>query len=177
MTKVKVSWNTDPFGNVQFEPEEEFEAEVIPKEGPYGPFYEVTVRAKVKSLPEPTTLGEVFKESVPNPYGDDFAEGDTFDAGVDATKALFEKVVYGTDEPCPKCGGNGILGRQAYIGLGNCLDCGGTEHHYGTGRIKTPGMVERVEAALPAVGAAINAAAADYEWRESLRREIGKVTT
>jgi hypothetical protein len=52
----------------------------------------------------------------------------------------FDAIVYGTDEPCPSCGGTGWdpkwgTGRVPPV----CHFC------HGTGRLKTPGVVERLK--------------------------------
>ena len=67
--------------------------------------------------------------------------------------------LYGTDEPCP----DSYRSTKFPYGHGGCPTC------HSTGRIKTPGLVERVAAS----------ALAEQEftsWRIALRREIGEAS-
>ena len=82
----------------------------------------------------------------------------------------FRRILYGTDEPCRPCGG---LGYDPIRHVG-CSAC------HGTGRIKTPGLVERFKQEV--LGAAESdelpkSAGAAYGIvlaAEALRREIGE---
>ena len=124
-------------------------------------------------MTEPMTLGGAFEQPVENPYGAEFAEerraSDAFDHGVDATKALFEHVVYGTDEPCPECKGAN-WGTRCYGGSlvpDVCPAC------HGTGRDRTPGLGDRLQAAFLCGDGTYDGFAVE-RLLEAIRREIGE---
>ena len=110
----------------------------------------------------PATVGGLFEAEEENPYREaSIREQYCFNAGVDATMTRLGRVVYGVVEPCPEC---------KPLMAGPCSRC------HGTGRIKTPGLVERVVADVsehePADGRLT-----DYLVRvlvrEAIAREIG----
>ena len=105
-------------------------------------------------MSKPTTLGEVLDKW----EGKGRATfGQTGGAIHDFTQDL-RRILYGTDEPCPECKATGAdTDGEGYY---TCPVC------WGPGRLKTPGLVERV-----AAGAGL---AWDERFRASLRREIGE---
>ena len=119
-------------------------------------------------MTEPTTLGGLL-EWLSRP---DYFESGHEEQG--AARALLDRILYGTDEPCPGCGGTGFSYREYYAAP--CLMC------HGTGRLKTPGLVERLKQEV--LGAAESdelpkSAGAAYGIvlaAEALRREIGEAT-
>jgi len=131
-------------------------------------------------MTEPTTLREVLDSFItsacaagtnPGPINDTYARA----AG------LLSRSLYGTDEPCPACDGSGLGERidaaaAEFFHREKCLSC------HGTGRLKTPGLVERLKQEV--LGAAESdelpkSAGAAYGIvlaAEALRREIGEAT-
>ena len=110
---------------------------------------------------EPRTLGELLAEETRE------WESDYWVSAYD-----LRRILYGTDEPCRPCGG---LGYDPIRHVG-CSAC------HGTGRTKTPGLVERWMLFLCyAAGVVGEDARAPDEFRpvligdvlEFLRREIG----
>ena len=107
-------------------------------------------------MTDPTTLGEVLDKW----EGKGRATcGQTGGAIHDFTQDL-RRILHGTDEPCPGCGGTGFSYREYYAAP--CLMC------HGTGRDRTPGLEDRL---LPVVGPITLA-----DMRANLRHEIGGVT-
>jgi hypothetical protein len=96
----------------------------------------------------------------------------------DGETDLLRRILYGTDEPCPECYGRASERRGAgyYPTRPTCLPC------HGTGRIKTPGLVERVMLdVIAAAGIDADPLGPDDardvrvgDVREPLRREIGE---
>ena len=109
-------------------------------------------------MTEPMTLGEV----VDKWEGKGRATfGQTGGAIHDFTQDL-RRILYGTDEPCP---GNVCRVNPGWK-YAQCPTC------HGTGRLKTPGVVERLEhdiavSVTPDVG---------LRWLDAIRREIGEIT-
>ena len=109
-------------------------------------------------MTEPMTLGEVLDKW----EGKGRATcGQTGGAIHDFTQDL-RRILYGTDEPCQRRGMKASY--RFRHGYEDCPDC------HGTGRIKTPGLVERVDTEY-ARGPWYD----DETWRDCLRREIGEV--
>jgi hypothetical protein len=115
-------------------------------------------------MSEPTTVGEVLDKW----EGKGRATfGQTGGAIHDFTQDL-RRNLYGTDEPCPECETSGV-GSPPADGRPYGPVCPTCHELRGTGRIKTPGLVERVAAS----------ALAEQEftsWRVALRREIREAT-
>ena len=116
-------------------------------------------------MSEPTTLGEALTkwESIGSvTFGQAGGSIEAF------TKDL-RRILYGTDKPCPVCllGTNGPSGlvQVADHELSPCLRCAGS------GRLKTPGLVDRVEGEVH--GSVLGYAG---QFRAALRREIGEAT-
>jgi len=95
----------------------------------------------------------------------------------------FRRILYGTDEPCMECETSGV-GSPPADGRPYGPVCPTCHELRGTGRIKTPGLVERWMLFLCyAAGVAGEDARAPDEFRpvlvgdvlEFLRREIGEV--
>jgi len=114
------------------------------------------VESPGEEMSEPTTLGE---------YVERCGEG----------SVLLRRILYGTDEPCPECGGSGREPNEPGTRY-QCRTC------HGTGRIKTPGMVERVKREVLAAAESDElpkSAGVAYGIvlaAEALRREIGEAT-
>ena len=139
-------------------------------------------------MSEPMTLGEVLEQPVANAlvvdgllWGGPLAVA--FAKGVDAMRTKLIRSVYGTDEPCPECETSGV-GSPPADGRPYGPVCPTCHELRGTGRIKTPGLVERWMLFLCyAAGVAGEDARAPDEFRpvlvgdvlEFLRREIGEV--
>ena len=115
----------------------------------------------------------------------------------------FRRILYGTDEPCPECyrpasgwcdDPRTLAG--APIGQYHCPGCGvmqlaGAAHMvcercHGTGRLKTPGLVERLGVAAEHTQVPswpertyylLDPTSREFSaWRSALRREIGEAT-
>ena len=110
-----------------------------------------------ETKPEPTTLGEYIERRT---------SGDN---------TLLRRILYGTDEPCPVCDGTGY-DPPAHP----CLSC------HGSGRLKTPGLVERLGVAAEHTQVPswpertyylLDPTSREFSaWRSALRREIGETT-
>ena len=86
-------------------------------------------------MSEPATVGEVLDKWEGKGRA---TVGQTGGAIHDFTQDL-RRILYGTDEPCPGCKATGAdTDGEGYY---TCPIC------WGTGRIKTPGMVERIDRA------------------------------
>ena len=128
----------------------------------------------------PATLGEVLDKW----EGKGRATfGQTGGAIHDFTQDL-RRILYGTDEPCPECKTSGV-GSPPADGRPYGPVCPTCHELRGTGRIKTPGLVERWMLFLCyAAGVVGEDARAPDEFRpvlvgdvlEFLRREIGEAT-
>jgi len=93
-------------------------------------------------MSKPMTLGEVLDKW----EGKGRATfGQTGGAIHDFTQDL-RRILYGTDEPCPECETSGV-GSPPADGRPYGPVCPTCHELRGTGRIKTPGMVERIDRA------------------------------
>jgi len=112
-------------------------------------------------MTEPTTLGELLTDMerivcmADSDYDNASLRGYRKAAEYDAVH--LRRILYGTDEPCQRRGMKASY--RFRHGYEDCPDC------HGTGRIKTPGLLYRVEDA-----------ALDIGWHQALRREIGEAT-
>ena len=114
-------------------------------------------------MSKPMTLGEVLDKW----EGKGRATfGQTGGAIHDFTQDL-RRILYGTDEPCPECETSGV-GSPPADGRPYGPVCPTCHELRGTGRIKTPGVEDRL---LPVVGPI-----APADMRANLRREIGEAT-
>jgi hypothetical protein len=105
-------------------------------------------------MSEPRTLGEVldkWEDKGRATFGPSWSN-----AAIHAFTADLRRILYGTDEPCPDPYHDHAFG---HVGCPACV----------TGRIKTPGLVERVDTEY-ARGPWYD----DETWRDCLRREIGE---
>jgi len=133
-------------------------------------------------MSKPTTLGEVLDKW----EGKGRATFGQTGGAIHAFTQDLRRILYGTDEPCPVCGGEGWLKPYEKPARGNCVTtysgrpCGSCG---AGGRIKTPGLVGRWMVFLCyAAGVVGEDARAPDEFRpvlvgdvlEFLRREIGE---
>jgi len=122
-------------------------------------------------MSEPTTLGEALTkwESIGSvTFGQAGGSIEAF------TKDL-RRILYGTDKPCPVWDGTGY-DPPAHP----CLSC------HGSGRLKTPGLVERLGVAAEHTQVPswpertyylLDPTSREFSaWRSALRREIGETT-
>ena len=105
-------------------------------------------------MTEPTTLGEVLDKWEDKGRA---TFGQTGGAIHDFTQDL-RRILYGTDEPCPGC-----TVARTLSGNVTCAIC------HDTGRIKTPGLVERALAQV-----AVQSDSEHGRLVAFLRREIGE---
>ena len=109
-------------------------------------------------MSEPTTLGEALTkwESIGSvTFGQAGGSIEAF------TKDL-RRILYGTDEPCPTCEGSGCPSK-----VDGCPIC------HGTGRIKTPGVGDRLKRAFLCGDGTYDGFAVE-RLLEAIRREIGE---
>jgi len=136
-------------------------------------------------MSEPTTLGELLQDLTRRqdepPASCTFEKG--YNDGLRVAGFALRRIVYGTDEPCPTCQNTG-WGSVTYgpnCGVPNvCPTC------HGTGRIKTPGLVERLGVAAEHTQVPswpertyylLDPTSREFSaWRSALRREIGEAT-
>ena len=128
-------------------------------------------------MTEPATLGEVLDKWEGKGRA---TVGQTGGAIHDFTQEL-RRALYGTDEPCPECETSGV-GSPPADGRPYGPVCPTCHELRGTGRIKTPGLVERVKREILAAAESDElpkSAGAAYGIvlaAEALRREIGETT-
>ena len=117
-----------------------------------------------EQMTAPTTLGEVLDKW----EGKGRATFGQTGGAIHAFTQDLRRILYGIDEPCPECETSGV-GSPPADGRPYGPVCPTCHELRGTGRIKTPGLVERVAAS----------ALAEQEftsWRVALRREIREAT-
>ena len=125
-------------------------------------------------MSEPTTLGELLQDLTRRqdepPASCTFEKG--YNDGLRVAGFALRRIVYGTDEPCPTCQNTG-WGSVTYgpnCGVPNvCPTC------HGTGRIRTPGVGDRLKRAFLCGDGTYDGFAVE-RLLEAIRREIGEAT-